>query len=208
MTDRIDVTFPVTIRLDLEVAREGSALAKLRADIEKLIEYAALPEPGLIDEAYRRPVALYTPPDDGAGSFAVVVRKPTVDLNDFDYALDHGEAATEAKVREQAGLDMLSGTDPYIRIQNALSDEQREAILRNFPHMAGAHVADILAEADNSDALIWIVEPFFERQRPHFVQPALVASAIRALYWAAVEHENLVRRVPSDDDVVELVGRA
>lgn len=84
MSDRVvDVTFPVTIRVRLDVANNPDDLERLRKDLERLVIYAADPEPGQL----QRPLASLTPSDDGLGRFEVTVREPSTSLREYLYEM-------------------------------------------------------------------------------------------------------------------------
>lgn len=57
-------------------------------------------------------------------------------------------------------------SDRFLAVQNALSADQRERVLKNFteknPHWRGAHVADILAALVDSDSYLEVTEPICE----------------------------------------------
>lgn len=86
--------------------------------------------------------------------------------------------------------DTQHRSDPFLAIDRALHDDERETFLRRFthhnPHWRGAHVADILSELDNADAMLRQVEDFFEvyeRELTMFTDYArrFVGSAVRAI---------------------------
>lgn len=80
--------------------------------------------------------------------------------------------------------------DKYIQVQNAMAPEAREVFLKNFfeanPRWRGAHVADVLAELDNVDANLDLIEPLFEAHKDEINKTTrpLISSVVNFIYWA------------------------
>lgn len=70
----VDVTFPVTLRLDIDVARNLESLRALRDDLEATV-FDACTDPNRTEA-----LKTLTPDDDGDGSFDARVGRPTVEL--------------------------------------------------------------------------------------------------------------------------------
>lgn len=75
----------------------------------------------------------------------------------------------------------MNHVDVYLNIEDALTDEQRQTFLDRFPAMRGAHVADILAIADDSDAEIGMVEDLWNLTAE---PPVGFGACARALFYA------------------------
>lgn len=79
----VEVTFPVRIRLAVDVAADRRELGRLREDLLDLVIDACVVPPPLADIGSGHQLHRLTPEDDGAGSFGVVVEEPTVILDDW-----------------------------------------------------------------------------------------------------------------------------
>lgn len=77
----VDVTFPVTIRLEVDEAENSHTLKAIRDDLSAAVVDAATGYAG--DPA--RALCARTPDDDGLGTFDVTVGKPTVELDAWLY---------------------------------------------------------------------------------------------------------------------------
>lgn len=79
--ERVEVTFPVRISLDLDTACDRRALRSLASDLAATVEAACL------GEDHERALWVWTPNDEDSEPFTLTVDNPTVDLPDFGYVL-------------------------------------------------------------------------------------------------------------------------
>jgi hypothetical protein len=81
--------------------------------------------------------------------------------------------------------------DTALAVERALTGEEQAAFLARFtslnPRWKGSTVADILAELDNADAHLDLIEPVYQSHGPEVPEPGLLAMAMYAAIYSTTD---------------------